>query len=92
MYVLSQYEIAEIKAYSLEELETYLSEFYNDLHIVQLQPRPFTKEQQEYIDQLHAFINVYKNEIELASIISTPPFQSKNSLKEDSIEIQFLII
>jgi hypothetical protein len=92
MYVLSQYELAEIKSYSLEELESYLSQLYSDLNMSHLQPRPFTKEHDEYIDQLTSFINVYKNEIELASIISTPPFQSKNSLKEDSIEIQFLII
>jgi len=77
MYVLSQYELAEIKSYSLEELESYLSQLYSDLNMAHLQPRPFTKEQDEYIDQLTSFINVYKYEIELASIISTPPFQSK---------------
>ena len=87
--ILTTNDLAELKLYTLLQLQTYLEDLYNDLDI--LYEQPITSTITAQIAEINVWVEAYKSEIEVRdNIISTPPIRSYKPNKKIFIEIFIL--
>ena len=81
MHYLSESDYAELKSYTLEQLEKYREELREKLVVTASSANNLTQGQSnivnQEIDELCAWINAYSNEITFRNQIHTPPTKKR---------------